>query len=211
MILDHEDSSALESALAALRSGEVFVYPTDTLYGFGGDARSGECIAELYDIKRRPQSMPVSMLVHSGEMITEYARVTQAAGTLIRHFLPGALTLVLPAEPGELPERLYGGDGFLGFRIPNHPFCKRVTEAFPYPVISTSVNISGMKAMHRIAEIEECFGEKLSLFIRDGALEKRPHGAGSTVVKVDREDRLHLLREGAIPFASVEALIHHRS
>ncbi len=212
MILDHENSSALESALAALRSGEVFVYPTDTLYGFGGDARSPECIAKLYDIKRRPQSMPVSILVRSGEMITDYARVTQTAGTLIRHFLPGALTLVLPAAPRrELPEKLFSADGCLGFRVPDHPFCKRVTEAFPYPVISTSVNISGTKVMHRIAEIEECFGEKLSLFIRDRALEKRPHAAGSTVVKVDREDRLHLLREGAIPFAEVRTLIHHKS
>ncbi|MDZ7821414.1 MAG: L-threonylcarbamoyladenylate synthase [Candidatus Marinimicrobia bacterium] len=163
VILDDEDSSALESTLAALRSGELFVYPTDTLYGFGGDARSGECIAELYDIKRRPQSMPVSMLVHSGEMITEYARVTQAAGMLIRHFLPGALTLVLPAarRSRELPEKLLQRAGRLPRlshrRSPSSR--KRVTEAFPYPVISTSVNISGMKAMHRIAEIEECFGK----------------------------------------------------
>lgn len=211
MIIDHENRLAMEKVLDALHDGDIFVYPTDTLYGFGGDARSAENIRKIYEIKERPPHMPVSIIVKDPGMISEYACVSDLSASLIRHFLPGALTLVLPAGDRELPEQLFGENRYLGFRIPDHPFCKKIMEVFPHPLISTSVNISGKEAMKRIGDIKKYFGDRIPLLICDSELEKKCDPSGSTVIKVDRKDKLHLLREGKLSFSGIKDTIHHMS
>ena len=186
-------------AIKALLDQELFVYPTDTIYGFGGAAISEKVIETLYTLKERPVNMPVSMLVRDADMLNEYANISLKAKKLIDRFLPGALTLVLPAKEISLPDKLFSVKGYLGFRIPDHEFCRKLTQVFNEPVITTSVNISGRPALNRISDIEKQFGGKVDLLISDRDLENKRNAKGSTVVMISEDDDLKLLREGWIP------------
>ncbi|MBW6458361.1 MAG: threonylcarbamoyl-AMP synthase [FCB group bacterium] len=204
MMLDMYDVSSLEKTMELLTAEAVFVYPTDTLYGFGGDARSEKVLETVYRLKNRPLEMPVSILVRDFAMMQEYAHISTQSEKIIKHFLPGALTLVLPAKDHRLPERLYSEGTYLGFRMPDHDFCRKMLERFPYPVITTSVNISGFPVIREIEKIERFFGSDISLFIRDAELEKHTDNPGSTVIKISMQDEIELLRAGKIPFPEIQ-------
>lgn len=203
MIIDQMNPEALGRALDALRTGQVFVYPTDTLYGFGGDACSEEVLDALYDIKKRPGHMPVSMIVRDQEMLDRYAKLSPLAIRLIEAFLPGPLTLVLPAKNNDMPDKLFSEKGYLGFRMPDHDLCKKMSENFDRPIITTSVNLSGQAAMKDIKSIEKVFGDHIDLLICDESLEKQQNGTGSTVVMLSSKGSVKILREGAIPSEAI--------
>ncbi len=207
MIIDYQLASAKKKVLDALKDEELFVYPTDTLYGFGGDARSQSVIQRAYEVKKRPQNMPISILVRDMKMMQDLAHISEKTAEIIRQFLPGALTLVLPAKNMSLPERLYSDNHYLGFRIPDHPFCRAMLEHFQYPIISSSVNISQTSALTNIHDIEEQFGNEVQLFISDSRLNNAQHSLGSTVIKMTDDSELQLLREGSIPFIEINRLL----
>ena len=211
MILDYTDTRAAERVREILSGGDVFIYPTDTLYGLGTDAASETGISRIYAIKERPAHMPVSIIVRDTAAIGDYAFLGGTARLLADAFLPGALTLVLPAREHRLPAALYGEDGYLGFRIPDHPFCSMITEQYPHPLVSTSVNISGRPALHALEEMKARFRETVPLYIRDPERDAIKNPQGSTVLRIDKSEKLHLLREGSIPFAEIRDLIRRRS
>ncbi len=200
------DLTALVKTLEVLHAEEAFVYPTDTLYGFGGDARSEKVLEAVYRIKARPAVMPVSILVKDVDMIRDYAHVSNIAEKIIGHFLPGAVTLVLPAGARLLPERLYSEGRYLGFRIPDHVFCRAMMDHFPAPVITTSVNISGFPVMREMEKIERFFRNDISLFIRDAQLEENTDSAGSTVIRINENNTIELLRAGQIAFSEIQRI-----
>jgi L-threonylcarbamoyladenylate synthase len=207
MIYSHKDPLLFDILLPVLDAGDIFVYPTDTIYGFGVRADSTEALDKLYELKKRPQHMPLSMLVSGVDAIGEYALLPGVAKPLADHFLPGALTLVLPAEQRRLPSGLYSDSDFLGFRVPAHPFCLQLMNTLPYPVITTSVNRSGQAPLNTMSEIQKHFSGEVGIMICDEELERRPNPMVSTVIRIDRKGRVSLLREGSILFDDIRAFI----
>ncbi|MCF7832505.1 MAG: threonylcarbamoyl-AMP synthase [Candidatus Marinimicrobia bacterium] len=207
MILNYHDKTALPSVLKALNNKDVFIYPTDTLYGFGGDALSDLVLNKLYLLKQRPEHMPVSMLVRDKDMLSQFAYISVNAGILIDELLPGALTLILPAKNTALPDKLFSVEGYLGFRIPDQSFCNAMIEQFDKPVITTSVNISGHKPLNDIRSIKKQFGKEIELMISDPELDAREKALGSTVVMISKDDKWRLLREGAISIETIDRIL----
>lgn len=203
MIYDYKDPHLWEELVPAIEQGEIFVYPTDTIYGLGVRADSADALNRLYVLKRRPANMPLSILVPDIGSIRRYASFGEKAESIARHFLPGALTMVLPAAAKYLPEMLYSGKKELGFRIPAHPFCQSMMQRIDYPIVSSSVNYSGQPALTAMSDIEQSFASEIRLMIRDNALEKRNHATASTVIRIDKDDKVWLLREGGIPFLEI--------
>jgi L-threonylcarbamoyladenylate synthase len=207
MIIDHLHDDALLLVLKALEHEHIFVYPTDTIYGFGGDARSEKVIHDLYELKSRPEHMPVSMLVKDKAMLDLYAECPPKAKLLIDRFLPGALTLVLPAKNRQLPTKLFSMEGYLGFRIPDHSFCHRLSQVFNAPIITTSVNLSGQPALNDMSEISRVFGQDVELLVQDRQLDEASKPKGSTVVMITADDQLKILREGNIVADEINRVI----
>ena len=203
MINSYLEDIALTKALEALKSEEVFIYPTDTLYGFGGDAMSSKVLDKLYSLKRRPENMPVSMIVRDKIMLSQYAHIPAKADVLIDQFFPGALTLVLPAKDIIMPNKLFSVQGYLGFRIPKHDFCRELSEAFEGPIITTSVNLSGKAPMNNIKSINDQFGNEIKLIISDPILDSSTKALNSTVVMISKDESLKVLREGAVSVESI--------
>ena len=98
----------IEKAVSILMHDGIVVYPTETVYGLGADAFSDEAILRVYEAKQRPLSMPVSIAVSDFEMLFCVARTEPWMEGFIQAFLPGPVTVVLPAR-NCVPEILTGG------------------------------------------------------------------------------------------------------
>jgi len=185
-----------------IRRGGVIVYPTDTLYGIGGDPNNRSAVRRILEIKSRDYGkMPV--LVSSIERAASLAIVSEAALFLMGKFWPGALTLVLPKAPG-VPEEVSGG-GTLGIRMPNHSIALAIIDESGGALIGTSANIHGSKPATSLDELDPSIEGKVD-FVVDGG--RVPIGRPSTVVQIIEEQtgperakakpKVRVIREGAI-------------
>jgi len=129
----------LEEIVAALRSGELVVFPTDTLYGIGADPFNENSVKKVFVAKNRPFDMPLSIAVSNEKMMESVAVLNDNARKLIRKFLPGPLTIMLTKKPS-LPDILTSGSNQVGIRIPDHPFAIRLIDKFG-PITATSANL----------------------------------------------------------------------
>lgn len=134
----------IEKAVSVLMHDGLVIYPTDTLYGLGADAFSDEAIVRVYEAKKRPVSMPISIAVADFDMLAAVAHVPAGADCFLNAFLPGPVTVVLPAR-NSIPEILTGGTGMIGIRMPAHETAQRLIEAFDSPLTATSANLHGAK------------------------------------------------------------------
>ena len=133
----------LAEMIASLRAGGAVIFPTDTLYGLGVDPCSETGLDRLFAAKGRDRGKPIPLLLSEGEQVDRWARhVPPAAARLMDRFWPGALTLVLPADPGVHPAVTGGGDT-VGLRVPDHPVPRALAAGLSGAVTGTSANRSG--------------------------------------------------------------------
>ncbi|MDT8357518.1 MAG: L-threonylcarbamoyladenylate synthase [Methanomicrobiaceae archaeon] len=163
----------VEEAVAVLRRDGLIVYPTETVYGLGADALSEYAVERVYETKGRPLSQPMSVAVCDTEMLHAIALVEEWQEAFIERFLPGPVTVVLPAKSC-LPSTLSGGAGQIGIRIPDNATALAVIGAFDAPITATSANLSGKTAPTRPDEVTVVY----DLLIDEGTLPGTP----STVV-----------------------------
>jgi L-threonylcarbamoyladenylate synthase len=134
----------IEKAVSVLMHDGLVVYPTETLYGLGADAFSDEAIMRVYEAKKRPLGMPISIAVSDFDMLAAVAHVRAPMEDFVQTFLPGPITVILPAR-NSVPEILTGGTGQIGIRMPTHDLALRLIEKFDAPITATSANLHGAK------------------------------------------------------------------
>ncbi|MFH0913875.1 MAG: L-threonylcarbamoyladenylate synthase [Chloroflexota bacterium] len=183
----------IEQAIIILRQGGVVAFPTDTVYGLGASAAIPHAVERIYRIKGRPRSMALPLLLAHTEDIARLARfIPPMAECLIRGFLPGGLTLVLPKSVGVSDVVTAGGDT-VAVRVPAHPVPVALAEGVG-PIVGTSANLSGKPSALTAEEVHAQLGDRVDFTIDGG---RCPGGKESTVVDVTGE-RPVILREGAI-------------
>lgn len=194
---------ARREAVAVLERGGVVAIPTDTVYGIAADLRLPDSIERLFAAKRRPPEKAVALLLADPAQAAVLGVVNDAARVLGDRFWPGGLTLVLPASPdAALPPILAGGRATVGVRVPDHP-CPRELARTLGPLPTTSANLSGQPDARDAEEIAQRLGDALALVIDGGPIRGGP---ASSVVDCTG-DRPRVLREGAIPPASLAAVL----
>jgi L-threonylcarbamoyladenylate synthase len=176
---------SIEKAVSVLMHDGVIVYPTETVYGLGADAFSDEAILKVYEAKKRPLAMPVSIAVCDLDMLHTVARATPDQQAFLETFLPGPVTVVLPSR-SSVPAILTGGTGLIGIRIPAHDVALRLIQKFDTPITATSANLHGAKEPVIPAECTVLYE-----FLIDGG---RLPGTPSTVVDLGER---RILRAGA--------------
>lgn len=189
--------SALEAPIAAaattLASGELVVYPTETVYGLGADASQEAALRRLVELKGRAARQPISVLVATIDMAREVARsISQPAELLMRRFWPGPLTIVFDAQP-TLSPLLTGGSGTIGVRLSSHHLATALVRAFGKPVTTPSANPAGQPPPTRIESARAYFGARVRTYIDGGLLPGEP---ASTIV--DARQDIRIIRHGAI-------------
>jgi L-threonylcarbamoyladenylate synthase len=176
----------VERAVQVLRRDGIIVYPTETVYGLGGDAFSDEALLRVYEAKGRPLGKPISIAVSDTDMLCAVACADDPALEFIGRFLPGPVTVILEARSC-IPPLLTGGTGRIGVRIPAHEMALAIIAGFDSPITATSANISGEKDPVRPGDVRVPY----DLLVDGGVLP----GVPSTVV--DLVDR-RILRRGTL-------------
>jgi L-threonylcarbamoyladenylate synthase len=134
----------IEKAVKLLNADGIVVYPTETVYGLGGDAFSDDAIVKVYESKNRLISKPMSIAVSDFEMLCAVGRIGACEEEFINRFLPGPVTIVVRAR-STVPRILTGGTGMIGIRYPDHPLALQLIAGFDSPITATSANQSGAK------------------------------------------------------------------
>lgn len=189
------DSAGLNAAVAALRTGGLVGFPTDTVYGLGALATSARSRGRLWAAKRRPQAQPAILMVARPWELEPWVVLDDRARSFIAEYWPGALTLVLRATGRasvQLGEVVSGGT--LAVRIPAHSTALALLEAASAPLATSSANRTGMPAPTTALQAAEALPGDVDLLL-DG---EAPLGVASSILDLSRPEP-RVLREGSIP------------
>ena len=202
-------AAEMDSALKALKAGEVILYPTDTVWGLGCDATDPAAVAKVYEIKRRSDSKSLVLLASDLDMVARYIKVipniaidlVEVNDKPMTLIYPGAICGPKPAEGEPLPkgDRHYlafntvAEDGSVGIRIPMSDFCVELVKRFGKPIVSTSANISGEPTPKNFAEISPEIRSAVGHTVNSG-LEGGATGVSSQIIKVEVDGQVKIIR-----------------
>ena len=181
--------NALQAAGNAILFGGVIVYPTDTLYGFGVDARNENAIKRLNAIKGR--TGPMSVIAPDVNTVLNWTNISYQDWEMVKKFLRGPTTIILPVKKGIVHSSILGKDGTLGIRIPSHSFGPELTSKLGFPITTTSVNKTYENPLNNPKDIIQKFDGEFDLLIDDGNL---PKTKGSTIYKLEKSKLIIIRR-----------------
>ncbi len=197
--------SEIERAAGILRAGGLVCFPTETVYGLGGDATNPHAAARIYEAKGRPRFNPLIAHVLDLEAALRQAHFHAKAIALAEAFWPGPLTIVAPRRAdSSVAELTCAGLASIALRAPAHPIARALLEAFARPVAAPSANRSGRVSPTTAAHVREELGERVELILDGGPCAL---GLESTIVAIDAAGGAVLLRPGVAPREEIEALI----
>ena len=185
----------LNRAAEILRNGGLVVFPTETVYGLGGDGTNAEAANKIYAAKGRPSDNPLIIHIAQPSDAAKYAHVTPIYEKLARAFMPGPLTVILPKKEN-IPYSTTGGLDSVALRCPSHPVAHRLIELCGFPIAAPSANLSGKPSPTCASDVRDDLDGRVDMILDGGESEI---GLESTIVKVDG-DGLTLLRPGAITY-----------
>ena len=192
---------SIDMAVDVLHRGGVIGYPTETVYGLGGDPESDEAVDRISRLKTRDPEKAFLMLVPSFEMVHDWVQsISYNARRLMEAFWPGPLTLIFSARHDRTAVL---GASTVGFRLSPDPVCRRLMKQWQRPLISTSANPTGEEPAKHALMVETYFGKTVD-YVLDGG--ERSSASVSTIVDVSI-DPPRLIRKGEIPKISIENVI----
>lgn len=193
----------IDRAATLLRAGQLVAFPTETVYGLGGDATSDLAVARIFDAKGRPRFNPLIVHLPSMTAAETYAVFNPAARALAGAFWPGPLTLVLPLkEPSRLSPLVTAGLDTVAIRIPAHPVAQALLAAFGGPLAAPSANPSGRVSPTRAIHVTDGLAGRIAAVIDGGPCAV---GVESTIVALDPAPAI--LRPGGLPVEALEAAL----
>ena len=185
----------------ALRDDKVFVFPTETFYGLGGNAFSKSVGDRIYKIKERPSKKSFLLLINLEWLERISFWTDYRVNDLIDNFWPGPLTLILKANKS-LPEHLKGENGTVAIRYTSSPVAQRLIELGNCPIIGTSANLSGSPSCSTLSEVKLQLNNRVDIFVNGGDLStKKP----STIVNCINS-KFKVLRHGAISLSNLNRI-----
>ncbi len=195
--IDSDFDKAVQQAKKLYLEGSVFIYPTDTIYGFGANPFNIEAVKRIDEIKHREHGKMYILLINSIESLIKYIEIkSENHLDFLLNLWPNPVSVVLTLN-SKTSEIL--GTETAAFRIPNHRFCVKLTSELQMPIISTSVNRSNQPPMVDPSVIADEFSsETEAIFYSD----KKCYYEASTLI--DLSDSVpKLLREGKIKFEDI--------
>lgn len=197
------DAAGLAQAADLLRHGQIVAFPTETVYGLGGDARSDLAVARIFEAKGRPRFNPLIVHVPDLAAARDFAVFDARAEAVAAAFWPGPLTLVLPLRPGSALSELVTADlPSVAIRVPAHPVAQALLRAFGGPLAAPSANPSGRVSPTRASHVLAGLSGRIAAVVDGGACAV---GVESTILGLVGDAQL--LRPGGVPVEALEALL----
>ena len=197
------DDTLIEAAAATLRDGGLVGFPTETVYGLGGDATNAEAVAAIFDAKSRPRFDPIIVhLANTTQLETVTPGLPPLVESLARAFWPGPLTLVLPRSES-IPAIVSAGLPTVGVRVPDHPIARRLIEAAGCPVAAPSANRFGCISPTTAEHVRSQFGDRIEMVLDGGPCRV---GVESSVVDLTGPVP-RLLRPGGVTLEQLQEVV----
>ena len=201
----HPDEGVMEKAGDILKKGGLVAFPTETVYGLGGDALSPAASAKIYAAKGRPSDNPLIVHIADQGALELLAReVPETAKRLADHFWPGPLTMILP-KSDIVPRETTGGLDTVAIRMPSHPAAYELIRSSGIYIAAPSANTSGRPSPTTAAHVMEDLDGRIDMVIDGGKVEI---GLESTIIDLTG-DIPTILRPGYITKKQLEAVIGH--
>jgi L-threonylcarbamoyladenylate synthase len=198
------DATGYARAAEILGAGRLVAFPTETVYGLGGDARNGRAVARIFEAKGRPRFNPLIVHVDSAATARGYVDWPRAADVLAGAFWPGPLTLVLPLKAGAGLSPLVTAElPTLAIRVPAHPVARQLLRTFGGPVAAPSANPSGRISPTTAQHVLAGLSGRIAAVLDGGPCVV---GLESTIVSL-ADETPRLLRPGGLPAEAVEAAL----
>lgn len=187
--------SCTDELVGIMRGGGLVAVPTETVYGLAGNGLDEKAVAEIYEVKGRPEVKPLSLMVHDAALMERYCEnVPPQAYTLAKKFWPGPLTIVMKAKPC-VPEIVRAGGETVGLRCPDHPLTLELLEKSGVPFAAPSANPSGEPSPKNADSVLKYFDGKIDAVLDGGEC---GIGCESTLIDLSRTP-YRILRHGALP------------
>ncbi|MPZ18069.1 MAG: threonylcarbamoyl-AMP synthase [Luteitalea sp.] len=192
-------ATAIERAVALLRTGQIVAYPTDTLYALGAAANDARAVRAVMALKERPTDKALPIIAADLEQVAAHVGSLPPLGLrLAQRLWPGPLTLVMTASRPLAPG-IVAPDGSVAVRVPASDVARALAAAVERPVTSTSANKASGSPAESADEVTRVFGTTVALVLDGGPA---PAVAPSTIVDI-RGTAPQLLREGALTWGHV--------
>ena len=186
-----------------LSSGDLVVYPTETVYGIAADIFNQKAVKNLYLAKKRPFDMPLTVAVSGKDMVENIAVMTRPVEKLIDAFLPGPLTIITKKDPS-VPDMVTSMSQKVGIRIPDNKVALELIREFDGPIVATSANLHSHPDAVNIDTAVEDFGEKVKTYLDNGPCTL---GKPSTIVWI-MDDKIEVIRQGEITQKQIEDVLN---
>ncbi|TLY78529.1 MAG: threonylcarbamoyl-AMP synthase [Gammaproteobacteria bacterium] len=189
----------IETAVQALRDGELVAFPTETVYGLGANAQNPAAVRKIFEAKGRPTTHPVIVHLDSQRYLHRWvSEVPELALRLAERFWPGPLTMVMP-RAANVHEVVTGGQDTVAVRVPSHPMAQQLLTAFGGGIAAPSANRYGKLSPTRAEHVREELGETVKVILDGGECQI---GLESTIVSFE-DSSVRLLRPGAVTAAQI--------
>lgn len=194
--------SDIQRAAELLRKGDIVAFPTETVYGLGGNALDKAAAKKIYEIKGRPSDNPLIVHLFDWSGVEAVALPTKEAKALYDAFCPGPLTMILKKLPS-VPDETTGGRNTVALRFPSHPVARKLLELAEIPIAAPSANVSKHVSPTSSAHVYDDLKGKIPLILEGG---ESAVGIESTIVDLTGECPT-VLRPGAITKEQIAAVL----
>ncbi len=193
----------IKLAKKTLEKGNLVIFPTETVYGLGGDATNSKAIKEIYKLKKRPSSNPLICHFPNLKKVKENFIINKIDSLLIRNFWPGPLTLILKKKTSSLiSSGLSNNTDLVGCRIPDHKIAIDILKAVNFPIAAPSANIANKISSTQYDHLSNKL--KKNTFVINGG--STILGLESTVIKTFNK-KISILRLGSITIEEIKLIL----
>lgn len=182
----------IENCIAVLKKGGLILYPTDTVWGIGCDATNPDAVDKVFKLKQRSDEKSLICLVHDFKMLNEYVEnVPEVAYDILKYAKKP--TTIIYDNPIRVAENIIAADNSLAIRVAKDEFCKKLTQRFRRPLVSTSANISGEKTPQSYAEIDPLILEGVDYVVN--LQHEKKSGKPSAIIKLKNDGSVKVIRQ----------------
>lgn len=193
---------ALTKAADFIKNGGLVAFPTETVYGLGGDGLNSEAASKIYKAKGRPSDNPLILHINDQKMLHKIVNdVNSMAKKIMTAFCPGPITLILP-KSDIVPSSVTGGLNTVAVRMPDNDIARELIRLSNTPIAAPSANISGRPSPTTAQAVYNDLHDRIDMILDGGACH---FGVESTIVDCT-EDVPIILRPGAITKEMLEEL-----
>ena len=203
--LDNLNKSENDIKIAAeiIRGGGLVAFPTETVYGLGGDGTNPDAARKIYSAKGRPSDNPLIIHISEPTEAEKYTYTNELYYKLADRFMPGPLTVVMRSKDS-IPKETRGGLSTVAVRCPSHPVARMLIAMADRPIAAPSANLSGSPSPTEAGHVIDDMIGRIDMIIDSGSCEI---GLESTIVKINDDESLTLLRPGGITLEMIKEFI----